>query len=75
MIVIGKLTASVLGMNELLGSESKWPILFLLPLLIAVSHLFLIKAPETPKHLYINLNKQVDARKGNILKSLSVIFI
>jgi hypothetical protein len=68
MIVIGKLTASVLGMNELLGSESKWPILLLVPLIPAVSHLFLIKAPETPKHLYINLNKLLEARDGIDIK-------
>ena len=65
MIVSGKLTASILGMTELLGSESRWPILLLIPLVPAFVHLLLIWAPESPKHLYVNLNKLLEARDGD----------
>jgi len=64
MIVIGKLVASILGLSELLGTNSGWSILLLVPLIPAFAHLFLIIAPESPKHLYINLNKQSEARDG-----------
>lgn len=64
MIVSGKLVANIFGLTELLGTQSRWPILLLIPLLIGLVHLLLICAPETPKHLYINLNKNSEAKEG-----------
>jgi hypothetical protein len=65
MVVLGVLTTSVYGLEDVLGCESLWPILagaFLYLPCIAMLGLFF--AVESPKHLYINKNDKKGAQEA-----------
>jgi MFS transporter, SP family, solute carrier family 2 (facilitated glucose transporter), member 1 len=72
LIVIGLLVANVLGVHDLLGTETQWPFLVGITFVPMIFHLvFLPWCAETPKYLYINKNNTHKARK--VLKILRKI--
>ena len=72
LIVFGILATNICGLPDLLGSDSKWPILLALSLIPAGIHMLLVFAPETPKFLIIKHNAVSKARNGMESTSLDL---
>ncbi|CAF0733414.1 unnamed protein product [Brachionus calyciflorus] len=73
-IVFGILVANVLGLPELLGTEKLWPVLVAFSFIPALTHIFLLFFPESPKYLFMKRNDKLGAelalkkfRNGNEL--------
>lgn len=65
-ITIGVMVTNIFGLPEILGSDDLWPILVALCLIPCIAHIALLMSVESPKHLYINLNRVAEAEAGII---------
>ncbi|CAG0913380.1 unnamed protein product [Notodromas monacha] len=64
-VTIGLLLSQILGIEQILGTASGWPILLGLALCPAVIQLVLLPmCPESPRYLLILRNREDDARKA-----------
>ncbi|XP_060913904.1 solute carrier family 2, facilitated glucose transporter member 1-like [Labrus mixtus] len=62
-VVIGILLAQVLGIEEVMGNSTLWPLLLSITLLPAVLQCILLPlCPESPRYLLINCNEESKAR-------------
>ena len=65
VITISIVVSQVLGLPQLLGTESLWPVLFAV---IVVPAIFMVVTlpfcPESPKHILIIQKKDVAAQNG-----------
>lgn len=62
-IVLGIVVTNAFGLSDVLGTDSRWPILLGLMLVPALAHIGLLFAVESPKHLFINKNQKEQAKK------------
>ena len=73
-VIVGILVANVLGLDKLLGTSAKWPVLtgfVLVPLLLSLGLIFFT---ESPKYLFVNCNNEEKAQGGKIfLKKQKII--
>ncbi|KAG8197747.1 hypothetical protein JTE90_006794 [Oedothorax gibbosus] len=64
-ITVGLLLSMILGINELLGTEEKWPYLFGVAVIPAAAQLLLLPiCPESPRYLLITKQQEYSARKA-----------
>lgn len=63
-IVVGILVANVLGLPELLGTKTLWPVLVGLSFIPVIAHFILLYFPESPKYLYMKLNDKPAAEEA-----------
>uniref|UniRef100_H2YQZ2 Major facilitator superfamily (MFS) profile domain-containing protein n=1 Tax=Ciona savignyi TaxID=51511 RepID=H2YQZ2_CIOSA len=69
LITIGILVAQLLGLQSMLGTEEKWPILFAFTCVPSVLQLIAIPfMPKSPRYLLIDQGKDTEAR--NVLVKL-----
>ncbi|XP_062847843.1 solute carrier family 2, facilitated glucose transporter member 3 isoform X2 [Trichomycterus rosablanca] len=62
--VVGILVAQIFGLQNLLGSESWWPLLLGLTVLsTVVQSIMLLFCSESPRYLLINMQQEEEARK------------
>ena len=67
VITISILISNVLGLPSLLGTESRWPVLFGVTIIPAILMVFSLPlCPESPKHTLVIQGKDVDAQKSLI---------
>lgn len=67
ILVFGIFVTNVFGIKEIFGSEQKWPFLVGVMILIALSHLGMIFAVESPKYLYIKKHDKDKAFQGKVI--------
>lgn len=66
VITISILISQILGLPELLGTESLWPVLFAIIIIPAVFMMLTLPfCPESPKHILIIQNNEPGAQKGS----------
>lgn len=70
VIVLGIFVTNVFGIKEILGTEQRWPILVSLMIIIALSHIGLFFAVESPKYLYIRKHDKEKAFQSNFRKKI-----
>nr|KAG5707331.1 hypothetical protein BaRGS_005298 [Batillaria attramentaria] len=71
-ITIGILFAQILGLRELLGTESLWPLLFAFNAVPSILCLVAMPfCPESPRFLLIKQGKEEEARKGHATMVMS----
>ncbi|XP_042906420.2 glucose transporter type 1 isoform X2 [Parasteatoda tepidariorum] len=64
-ITVGLLLSMVLGINEILGTEEKWPYLFGVAVIPAALQLLLLPiCPESPRYLLITKQQEYSARES-----------
>lgn len=66
MMVSGILVTNILGLPQLLGSETLWPVLVNFTLVPSLVCMFLFRCAESPK--YLVKNKRVDEARESLLK-------
>lgn len=65
VITISILLSNTFGLPSLLGSQQLWPLLFAIPLLpAALMMLTLPHCAESPKHLLLNLGRELQAQQA-----------
>lgn len=62
-IVLGILTTNTYGLSEVLGTDDRWPILVGFMLIPVITHIILIIGVDSPKYLYVTMNKKVEAEQ------------
>ena len=68
-LVFGILLSNVLGIKEVLGTTNLWPVLvglILVPIVLHVALFFV--GVESPKYLFLNLNKREETKIGSLKK-------
>jgi len=69
LVFVGILSAQILGLKELLGTEDLWPVLLAFTAVPSVLQLFTFPfLPESPRCLLIDKNNEEKAQKGILAK-------
>ena len=65
VVTISILVSQILGLESLLGTDSRWPWLLAVTVLPAVFQLATLPlCPESPKYILLNQGKEIEAQKG-----------
>ncbi|XP_015601201.1 solute carrier family 2, facilitated glucose transporter member 1 isoform X3 [Cephus cinctus] len=65
VITISILVAQILGLEQLLGTDSQWPLLLCLTIVPAIFQIFTLPmCPESPKYLLLSKGKDMAAQRG-----------
>jgi len=65
VVTISILLSQIFGLESLLGTESRWPWLFIATIIPAIFQLITLPmCPESPKFVLLNKGKEVEAKRG-----------
>ena len=66
IITISILVSQILGLEQLLGTESQWPVLLCMTIVPAIFQVVTLPfCPESPKFLLLGKGKDMEAQRGN----------
>ena len=67
VVTISILISQILGLEGLLGTESKWPWLLAFTIVPAIFQICTLPVcPESPKFTLLNRGKEIEAQRGNV---------
>lgn len=65
VVTISILASQILGLNSVLGTEERWPILLALTIVPAIFQVFTLPVcPESPKFILVSQGKELEAQRG-----------